>query len=310
MNVFGNHDESKFEQIGFIGTGVMGKSMAQHLLAAGYTLHVHTRTKSKAAELLDHGAKWYESLGELASACDVIITMVGEPSDVEQIYFGEQGLLASAKKGAGLIDMTTSSPALARRIAQAASARGLFALDAPVSGGDIGAREARLSIMVGGTQEDFDRVQPLLGLFGKNIVLQGPAGAGQHAKMCNQIAIASGMVGICEALLYAKGAGLDPVQVLKSIEFGAAGSWSLSNLAPRIINGDYAPGFYVKHFIKDMKIALDAAEQMKLELPGLALAHKLYEQLSELGYDDQGTQALYLLFDPDARQVWKDGLRA
>lgn len=287
--------------VGFIGTGVMGKSMAGHIRSAGYPLHVYTRTKSKAEVLLKQGAQWHDTPGDLAKSCDLIITMVGYPADVEEIYFGEQGLLATARTGTGLMDMTTSSPLLARRIAQAAQERGLFALDAPVSGGDVGAKEARLSIMVGGTPDDFAKVKPILEVMGKNIVLQGEAGAGQHTKMCNQIAIASGMLGVCEALVYARRAGLDPVQVLKSIESGAAGSWSLTHLAPRIIKGDFEPGFYVKHFIKDMKIALESAAEMQLDLPGLTLAHRLYEQLAELSYDEKGTQALYLLLDPTAR---------
>jgi 3-hydroxyisobutyrate dehydrogenase len=287
-------------KVGFIGTGVMGKSMAGHILAAGYELRVYTRTKAKAADLLERGALWCETPGELAAQCDVVITMVGFPRDVEDVYFGENGLLAHARPGAVLIDMTTSSPLLAQRIAAAASDRGLHALDAPVSGGDIGAREARLSIMVGGAQETFDAVLPLLRVMGTNIVRQGEAGAGQHTKMVNQIAIASNMVGVCEALAYAKRAGLDPERVLASIAAGAAGSWSLSNLAPRIIKGDFAPGFYVKHFIKDMGIALQVAEEMQLELPGLALAKSLYDKLAAMGEEDSGTQALYKVFDPSA----------
>jgi 3-hydroxyisobutyrate dehydrogenase len=277
--------------------------MVKHILSAGYPVHLYTRTKAKAEELLTLGAVWHDTPEELAAACDLTITMVGYPSDVEKLYLGEKGLLAAGKSGAGFIDMTTSSPSLAKRIHSAAAERGQFALDAPVSGGDIGAREARLSIMVGGDQSAFDQVLPILELMGKNIVLQGDAGAGQHTKMCNQIAIASGMMGVCESLVYAKQAGLNPETVLKSIESGAAGSWSLSNLAPRAIAGNFEPGFYVKHFIKDMKIALDATEEMKLQLPGLALARSLYEQLAELGYEDKGTQALYLLLDPAARSV-------
>ncbi len=286
--------------IGFIGIGVMGKSMAKQILNAGYRVHLYTRTKAKAEELLGLGAVWHDTPDALAAVCDLTITIVGYPSDVEKLYLNEKGLIASGKPGAGFIDMTTSSPKLAKRIHEAAAEKGMYALDAPVSGGDIGAREARLSIMVGGEEEAFQAVRPVLELMGKNIVLQGSAGAGQHAKMCNQIAIASGMMGVCEALAYAKQAGLNPETVLKSIETGAAGSWSLSNLAPRVIAGNFEPGFYVKHFIKDMKIALDAAEEMGLKLPGLALARSLYEQLTELGYEDKGTQALYLLLDPAA----------
>ncbi|MFM9276618.1 NAD(P)-dependent oxidoreductase [Paenibacillus jiagnxiensis] len=286
---------SKLEQatVGFIGTGVMGKSMARHIMKAGHKVHVYTRTASKADELVQEGAVWQDTPVKLAAECDVIITMVGYPHDVEQIYLGEDGLIAHAHSGAYLIDMTTSSPLLAKRIYETAAAKGQHALDAPVSGGDIGAREARLSIMVGGNQEDYEAVLPILKLMGTNIVLQGTAGAGQHTKMCNQIAIATNMIGVCEALAYAKYAGLNPEQVLKSIESGAAGSWSLSNLGPRMIAGNFEPGFYVKHFIKDMGIALESAKEMGMDTPGLALAVSLYRQLSELGYDEKGTQVLY-----------------
>lgn len=279
--------------VGFIGTGVMGKSMARHILQAGHVVHVYTRTAAKADELVQEGAVWQDTPARLAAVCDVIITMVGYPRDVEQIYWGEEGLLAHARSGAYLIDMTTSSPLLAQRIHAAAAEKGLHALDAPVSGGDVGAKEARLSIMVGGHREHYEAVLPLLKRMGTNVVWQGSAGAGQHTKMCNQIAIAANMLGVCEALAYAQHAGLNPEQVLKSIESGAAGSWSLSNLGSRIIAGNFEPGFYVKHFIKDMGIALESAKEMGLDTPGLALAESLYQQLSELGYDDKGTQVLY-----------------
>ncbi|WP_211749765.1 NAD(P)-dependent oxidoreductase [Paenibacillus sp. Marseille-Q4541] len=279
--------------VGFIGTGVMGKSMAGHLQKAGYALHIYTRTAAKADDLIAQGATWHESPASLAASSDVIITMVGYPKDVEEIYLGENGIISNAPSGAYLIDMTTSSPQLAARIHEEASRRGLHSLDAPVSGGDIGARDAKLSIMVGGDKADFEAVKPIFELMGKNIVLQGSAGAGQHTKMCNQIAIASNMIGVSEALAYAKTSGLDPETVLKSIETGAAGSWSLSNLAPRMIADDFEPGFFVKHFIKDMGIALSSAKEMGLQTPGLALAKSLYEQLSEHGYDEKGTQILY-----------------
>lgn len=283
--------------IGLVGTGVMGKSMAGHFIKAGYEVHVYNRTKAKAEDLLEQGAKWQDSPGQLARDCNVIITMVGFPSDVEEVYLGEQGILQNAKPNSYLIDMTTSSPALAAKIYNAAKERQMVSLDAPVSGGDVGAKEARLSIMVGGDKDAFDTVLPLFEIIGKNIVYQGQAGAGQHTKMCNQIAIASNMIGVCEALVYAKKAGLDPSTVLKSIETGAAGSWSLSNLAPRIIADNFAPGFYVKHFIKDMGIALQAAEEMKLDMPGLSLAKALYEQLAAIGEENSGTQALYKIID-------------
>jgi 3-hydroxyisobutyrate dehydrogenase len=280
-------------KVGFIGTGVMGSSMAKNLLSAGYEIHVYTRTKERAEPLLALGMIWHDTPGELAAQCDAIVSIVGYPRDVEELYLGEGGVVASAKQGAILIDMTTSSPQLAKLIYEAAAARGLQALDAPVSGGDIGARNGALSIMVGGDAQAFAEAEPLLRHMGKTIVYQGGPGAGQHTKMVNQIAIASNMIGVCEALIYAKHAGLDVNRVLSSIESGAAGSWSLSNLAPRIIDGNFEPGFYVKHFIKDMGIALAAAEEMDIKLPGLTLAKQLYEQIAAAGLADKGTQALY-----------------
>ncbi len=286
--------------IGFVGTGVMGRSMAAHLLAAGYQLHVHSRTKARAEDLLADGATWAENVKDLAPECDVIITIVGFPEDVESVYLGHDGLIARARAGTVLIDMTTSRPNLAQRINAKAHEAGMQTLDAPVSGGDVGAREARLSIMVGGDREAFDRVQPILQLMGTNVVYQGPAGSGQHTKMCNQIAIASGMMGVCEAMAYAERSGLDPQTVLNSIESGAAGSWSLSNLAPRMLAANFAPGFYVKHFIKDMKIAIDSAHALQLDVPGLELAESLYEKLAARDGENDGTQALYKLYRPDS----------
>ncbi len=283
-------------KIGFIGLGVMGKSIASNLMKAGYSLNIYTRTKSKAAELTAKGAVWMNTAGQVAAASDVIISMVGYPKDVEEVYFGENGIVDHAQEGSVLIDMTTSSPLLAQKIYEQAKARNISALDAPVSGGDVGAREARLSIMAGGDPEAFERVKPVFETMGKNIVLQGEAGAGQYTKMCNQIAIAANMIGVCEAVAYAQKAGLDPGTVLKSIGSGAAGSWSLSNLAPRMIAGDFAPGFYVKHFIKDMTIALDTAQKMGMMTPGLELAKTLYEKLAADGAEDDGTQALFKLF--------------
>ncbi len=283
--------------VGFIGIGVMGRSMAGHLLDAGYSVHVYNRTQAKAQDLVDRGAQWQSSPGKVAAAADVIITIVGFPVDVESVYLGEDGVLAQARSGSLAIDMTTSCPNLASRIAQEAAAKGIEVLDAPVSGGDIGAREARLSIMVGGSVSGFERALPLFEIMGKNIVHQGPAGSGQHTKMCNQIAIASGMMAISEAMAYAKKSGLQPETVLKSIESGAAGSWSLTNLAPRVLKEDYAPGFFVKHFIKDMKIAIESAQAMGLDLPGLQLAKKLYDQLASKGCEDDGTQALFKLYE-------------
>ncbi len=282
--------------IAFIGTGVMGRSMAGHLLRAGHPVHVYNRTRSKADALVEAGAHWHDSAGAAAAAADVVISMLGFPKDVEENYLAAGGIVESAKPGALLIDMTTSSPLLAKRIAEAAAKRSLSSLDAPVSGGDIGAREARLVIMVGGESAAFDRAKPLFELMGKNIALHGAAGAGQYCKMANQIAVAVGMVAWCEALAYAQKAGLDPAAVHQSISGGAAGSWALTTLAPRALSGDFAPGFYVKHIIKDMGIALESAAEMKLDLPGLANAKQLYDQVAARGWEDNGTQALFKLF--------------
>ncbi|WP_281503696.1 NAD(P)-dependent oxidoreductase [Ectobacillus sp. JY-23] len=287
---------AKMSTIGFIGTGVMGASMVQHLLRGGYNVIVHNRTKEKTSVLVEKGAVWANTPQELAEQANVIMTMVGYPHDVEQLYTGNNGILAYAQRGSICIDFTTSTPTLAENLYKQAKEKGIHMLDAPVSGGDIGAREAKLAIMVGGDAEVFERVLPLLQLLGTNIVLQGEAGSGQHTKMCNQIAIASNMIGVCEAIAYAKQAGLSPEQVLKSISTGAAGSWSLSNLAPRMMKGDFAPGFYIKHFIKDMKIALEEAERMNLSLPGLAMAKAMYEELAAHGKENDGTQALYTTY--------------
>lgn len=281
------------QRIGFIGLGIMGRSMAGHILAAGHELHVYNRSRSKAEALISKGAIWHDNPGTLAATCDTIVTMVGYPADVEAVYLGADGIVGNAKAGALLIDMTTSSPEIARRIAEAAAARGLAAIDAPVSGGDVGAREAKLSIMVGGEAAAFERALPLLSVMGTSVVLQGGPGAGQHTKMCNQIVIASTMIGVCEGLAYAKRAGLDPETVLKSIGGGAAGGFQLNVLGPRILKGDFAPGFFIEHFLKDMGIALQEAQRMGLDLPGLALAQTLYQELAADGHGRDGTQALY-----------------
>lgn len=280
-------------KIGFIGIGVMGASVVKHLLNAGKEVTIYTRTKSKAEPLLALGAKWANSPAEASKDQQVIFTMVGYPSDVREVYEGEQGILATAHEGTIVVDMTTSEPMLAKEIYKKAKEKNIASLDAPVSGGDIGAQNGTLSIMVGGDFDVFEQMKPIFELFGTNIVYQGNAGAGQHTKMCNQIIIASGMIGVCEAIVYGMKAGLNVEDVLKSISSGAAGSWSLSNLAPRIIRGDLEPGFYIKHFIKDMKIALDEAEKMNLNLPGLELAKDLYVTLAEKGYENKGTQALF-----------------
>lgn len=283
--------------IGWVGTGIMGKSMAGHLQDAGYKIVVYTRTKEKAQPLLDSGAVWAESVRDVAAQADVIFTIVGFPEDVREVYLGENGLIENAKSGSILCDMTTSDPTLAKQIAESALKRDIHVLDAPVSGGDVGAREARLSIMVGGERETFDKVLPLFELMGKNVVYQGVAGAGQHTKMCNQITIASGMIGVAEALLYARKSGLDQKTVLKSIGSGAAGSWSLNNLGPRIIDGNFDPGFFVKHFIKDMDIALTESKQMGMQTPGLTLARQLYQQVADADGNHLGTQAIYLAIE-------------
>lgn len=285
------------QTIGFIGTGVMGASMARRLMNAGFPVNVYNRTRSKADALVEAGATWLDSPGEVAAASDVVITIVGYPADVEAVYLESGGIVERAREGAVLIDMTTSRPDLARKIAERATSRRLQSLDAPVSGGDIGAREGRLSIMVGGPKDAFDTMASVFEVMGRNIVWQGEAGAGQHTKMCNQIAIACGMLGVTEALVYAKKSGLDPKVVLKSIESGAAGSWSLSNLAPRVLDEDFAPGFFVKHFIKDVGIAIDSADALGLELPGTALAKKLYETLAANGGENDGTQALIRVYE-------------
>jgi 3-hydroxyisobutyrate dehydrogenase len=279
-------------RVGWIGTGVMGGAMCGHLLAAGYPVTVFNRTRGRAESLLDAGAAWADSPAEVAAAADVVFSIVGFPSDVREVVLGGDGVLAGAGPGTVLVDMTTSEPSLAREIDEAARARGVEALDAPVSGGDVGARNATLVVMVGGAEAAFERVRPLLEKLGQTIVLEGGPGAGQHTKMVNQIAIASGMIGVCEALLYAYRAGLDVGRVLETISGGAAGSWSLTNYAPRVLRGDFAPGFKVDHFVKDLRIALDEAARMKLPLPGLALAQQLYVAVQANGHGQLGTHAL------------------
>ena len=283
--------------VAFIGLGIMGRHMAGHIRAAGHALHVYNRSRAAADGLLAQGATWHDTPGAAAAHAGIVITMVGYPHDVEQVYLGANGIVADARAGTILIDMTTSSPALAVRIAAAAAARGLQALDAPVSGGDVGARDAKLSIMVGGDADAFAAALPVLQRMGANVVRQGGPGAGQHTKMCNQIVIASTIMGVCEGLIYAKKAGLDADTVLKSIGGGAASGFQLNNTGARILKGDFAPGFFMEHFIKDMGIALAEADRMGLELPGLAQAKKLYDQLSAQGYARSGIQALFKHYD-------------
>ena len=279
--------------VGWVGTGVMGRSMCGHLLAAGCTVRVHTRTREKAADLLAKGAAWAATPRDAAAGSEVIFSMVGFPSDVEQVTLGPDGVLAGAKPGSVLVDMTTSQPSLAVRIHAEAAKKGVAALDAPVSGGDVGAREAKLAIMVGGEQAAFDRVLPLFRKMGETIALLGGPGSGQHTKMVNQIAIAANMIGVVECLLYAHKAGLDQAAVIDVIGKGAAGSFSINNLGRRIVKGDFNPGFFIKHFVKDMGIALDEARRMRLSLPGLALVHQFYVSAQAVGLENLGTQGLY-----------------
>jgi len=275
----------------------MGASMAGHLLAAGYPVNLYNRSKEKTNALVEKGAQWCDTVGDLAASSHVIITIVGYPSDVEEIYFGAGKILDKAKN-AYLIDMTTSSPSLAARIAQEAEKRGCHSLDAPVSGGDVGARNAKLSIMVGGKQADFDTVLPILKMMGTNIVLQGGPGAGQHTKMCNQIVVAGTIMGVSEGLAYAKQAGLDASKVMESIGGGAASGFQLLNSGAKMIAGDFAPGFYVEHFLKDLGIALDEADKNKLDMPALSLAKRLYSELVAKGCGRNGTQVLYTKYIP------------
>ena len=293
-------------RLGWIGTGIMGRSMCGHLMAAGHQMTVFSRTKEKAADLLSRGASWADTPRGVAEASEVVFTMVGFPADVREVYFGADGLLPPVEAGLQahvpdgdrlFVDMTTTEPSLAVEIAAAAKARGARAVDAPVSGGDVGARNATLSIMIGGEDADVARARPLFELMGKNIVHQGGPGAGQHTKMCNQIVIAGTMIGVCESLVYGARAGLNLETMLQSIKSGAAGCWTLENLAPRVIKRDFAPGFIAEHFIKDMGIALDEAKRMKLALPGLALVHQLYVAVQAQGHGRQGTQALVLALE-------------
>lgn len=281
-------------RLGWIGTGVMGSSMCSHLIGRGFQMTVTTRSRSKAQPLLDRGATWASSPREVASRSDVIFGIVGFPRDVREVFLGNDGALAGSKPGNILVDMTTSEPSLAVEIYEAAKARGVYAVDAPVSGGDIGAKEARLSIMIGGDRDVVEALHPCWETMGKTIIHQGAAGAGQHTKCVNQTLIAANMVGVCEALLYAYKAGLDLNTVLQSVAPGAAGSWSLSNLGPRIIANNFDPGFFVEHFIKDMGIILDEANRMNLSLPGLALSRQLYIALKAQGHGRDGTHALML----------------
>jgi 3-hydroxyisobutyrate dehydrogenase len=298
--------ESGKTRLGWIGTGVMGSSMAGHLLKAGFTLTVFNRTKSKAQPLLAEGAKWADTPKSVAAASDVVFAIVGFPSDVRDVMLGTDGALAGSKSGNILVDMTTSEPSLAVEIAEAAKQKSVSSVDAPVSGGDVGAKNATLSIMVGGDKDVVESLAPCFQAMGKTIVYQGGPGAGQHTKVVNQVLIATNMIGVCEALLYGYKAGLDLPTVLQSVGSGAAGSWSLNNLGPRIMNNNFDPGFFVEHFIKDMGIALAESRRMGLALPGLALAHQLYVAVKAQGYGRLGTHALELALAKLSGVNWKE----
>jgi 3-hydroxyisobutyrate dehydrogenase len=291
-------------RIGWIGTGVMGAPMAGHLLGAGYPVSVFNRTRSRAEELIAAGATWRDSPAELAADCDAVFLMLGYPADVSETVLGEGAVLEALASGSLLIDMTTSEPALAQEIHRAAIAKGVHALDAPVSGGDVGARNATLVIMVGGEAEAYAQAQPLLSVLGQTIVHQGGAGSGQQTKMMNQIAIAAGMIGICEALVYAHRAGLDLARAIDTIKDGAAGSWSLTNYGPRLLRGDLEPGFKVDHFIKDLGIALSDARRLGVSLPGTALAQQLYVAAASQGLGQKGTHALAVAVAGLSGECW------
>ncbi len=292
-------------RLGWIGTGVMGASMCGHLIEAGYATTVFSRTRAKAEPLLARGAKWADSPRQVAEQADIVFSIVGYPADVREVILGESGTLAGCASGAVLVDMTTSQPSLAIEIAEAASAKNVVSIDAPVSGGDVGAKNGTLSIMIGGDQPTVESLAPLWEIMGSTWVCQGPAGAGQHTKMVNQTLIGGNMVGVCEALLYAYRSGLDLESVMRSVSTGAAGSWSLTNLGPRIIAGNFDPGFYVEHFIKDMGIVLEEASRMNLKLPGLELAEQLYQKLAAGGHARKGTHALMLALAEMSDIEWK-----
>ncbi|WP_246157045.1 NAD(P)-dependent oxidoreductase [Oceanispirochaeta crateris] len=285
------------QNIAWIGTGVMGRSMCLHLMNKGYKLSVYNRTREKAADLIEKGAQWCDTPAQAAQGADVIFTIVGYPADVEAVILGEEGVLKTAKKGAIVVDMTTSEPSLAVKIAEEATKQGVNTLDAPVSGGDLGAQKGTLAIMCGGKPEVFESVLPLLQTFGENIKLMGADGAGQHTKMCNQILIATTMIGVVESLLYGHKAGMDMNEVIDVIGSGAAASWSINNLGRRIADGNFDPGFFIKHFVKDMGIALKEADLMNISLPGLAMAHQFYRAAMAQGLENLGTQGLYKVFE-------------
>lgn len=288
--------------VGFIGLGVMGQGMVRNLLKAGFAVQGYNRTKEKGLPLEQDGATIVDTIKEAVTGADVVISIVGYPEDVEQIYFSEDGILANAAPGTIVIDMTTSSPALAVKIAEQAQANGLVSLDAPVTGGDLGAKNGTLAILVGGQEQAFADVKPLFEAMGRSISLFGGPGKGQSAKLANQIAIAGSMIGTAEMLLFVTRSGIDPTQFVETIKSGSAGSWSLENLIPRVIAENYSPGFFVKHFIKDMRLALERADEMGISTPGLALVKSLYDELAAMGHGESGTQALYLLLAEKSQQ--------
>ena len=285
------------KKIGFIGVGIMGKSMVRNLMKAGFELHIYARTKSKVEDVISEGAAFHESISECVKDCEAVITIVGFPKDVEEVYFEKGNILDSARKGAYLIDMTTTSPMLAQKIYEVGTEKGFHVLDAPVTGGDTGAKAGTLSILAGGRMEDYEACQPLFEAMGTNINYQGEAGCGQHAKLANQIMIAGTLSGVCEALTYAKAKGLDLPTVLRSVSTGAAGSKQLDIFGPKILAEDYAPGFFMKHFIKDMKLALTEANMSELCLDVLSQVLANYEELEAEGYGDLGTQALMKYYE-------------
>ena len=287
----------KSKKIGWIGTGLMGNPMVKHLLHAGFIVNVHNRTKQKAQDLIDLGCTWYPTPGQLAANSDIVVTIIGSPAEVEACYFGSEGILNAVLPGTILIDMTTTKPTLSIKISEQAELKQVEFIDAPVSGGQVGAINGTLSVMIGGKPAVVESVRPLFEAFAKNIVYQGPAGAGQHTKMCNQITIAGTLIGVCEGLIYGVKAGLDLNTLLESISKGAAGCWSLDVLAPKIVKGDYSPGFSVDNFVKDLTIALEEADTFKLSLPGLALVKQLYISIQAMGKGSCGNQALYLALE-------------
>ena len=285
------------KNIGFIGIGVMGKSMAANLLKKGFSVSIYTRTKQKALPIIEQGALWCDTIADCVKDKDAVITMVGYPKDVQEVYFAKEGILENVKKGAYVIDMTTTSPKLSVKIYEQAKQKGVFALDAPVSGGDIAAEQGSLSIMVGGEKEVFDHCKDIFEAMGKNIVYQGKAGSGQHTKMANQIALAGVISGLCEAMVYGERVGLDLKTMLESIAKGAAGSWQMECMAPRILKGDFAPGFFIKHYVKDLNIAMEESEERGLFLNVLQVVRNTYETMERAGDGELGTQALIQFYE-------------